>query len=841
MLCVYDLRRLLPLPARLVAFALLTWLWCAPEAHPAETHDLKFLEQLRQRRLFQLAADFCQERLDDQELPEADRATFVIELARCRAGQAINASPRERDAYWDAAATVLSDFTRRYPAHPRRFLIQMQEALLALARGELARQEAEVGADVATALNNARTQLREAARRLEELEKDLQREIPRRLNTRPNAGELSADELSSLVDNVRYQLARTYRNQALCYPPASSDRVSALTQAINFLNQVRQSVGEDGPLSWSCRLELAGCYRLLEKHAEAASQLTEFERKHAPPNIVLEARAEQARQALAVGNLERALSALSAGRTLGGVTSPELDLAHLEVYIASWKAAESKNQQNDAAAWRTKAVAMTRVIEETHGPYWRRRADSLLTGFAAASADEAGVEILVRTARDHYLRKRFDEAVQSYDAAARQAQANGDKEQAFDLFYKAAAIEHERKNRSEAARRFRELAVAYAEQPLAAQAHLMACFNLAQTAREEPTQLGAYAAALEENIRLWPNEANTARMWLGKLRESQQRWADATKAFRNVAPAHSEYAEAMASAARNALRWLDQEASAKEEHALQAENLATYFERVVVTTRPDMPPARLNAARTAALAAARIRIHHQSARHRDAERVLQTALQFADPPAPWRSEATALLIAAVAGQPERLSEATALLDDLGDASPPLLVEVVRSLASMTESAPAANRSQLAELTLTALDRLAPHVKDLPAPDRIAVEHLRAEALAIAGRLHDAKALYEQLAKQHPHNAAIQEGYGRLLLEFDDPANRQTALRQWRLIGQKSPPRSERWWRAKYYVAKLLNQSGEKEQAAQLIRYLQTVPPGLDDSPLKQEFLELLRP
>jgi hypothetical protein len=47
------------------------------------------------------------------------------------------------------------------------------------------------------------------------------------------------------------------------------------------------------------------------------------------------------------------------------------------------------------------------------------------------------------------------------------------------------------------------------------------------------------------------------------------------------------------------------------------------------------------------------------------------------------------------------------------------------------------------------------------------------------------------------------------------------------------------WQAKYNVALLLFQSGDREQAAQLIRYLKEVPPGLDDSPLKQDFLELL--
>ncbi len=823
----------------MAGFALMLLAWSASGALAVEDHDLRFLESLRQRRLFELAAEFCQEQLADQELTEADRATLTIELARGRAGQALHASRRERDASWQAATEVLSEFARRYPAHPRLFLVHMQEALIALARGELARQEAEVGADAARALDDARTQLREAARRLEELEKALQREIPRRLNSRLAAGELSSEELSSLLDNVRYQLARAYRNQALSYPPGSLDRVSALTRAIDFLNQVRQSVGEGAPLAWSCRLELAACNRLLDKPAEAARQLADLDLPNAPPAVVLDARAEQARQALAADRLDQALSAISQGRTAQGETSPELDFAHLEVYIAHWKAAETKNAQNDAATWRGKAVAMTRLIEETHGPYWRRRAESLLTGSASGSADDADLEILVRTARDHYLRKRFDEAVQSYDTAARQAHAAGDDGQAFDLFYKAAAIEHERQNRREAARRFRDLATAMPENPLAAQTHLLACFNLAQAAREDPTQLDAYAAGLEENIRLWPHDADPARLWLGKLRESQQRWADATAAYRGVAPAHSEYAKAVAGAARAAVRWLDKTTNSEEGPSLAAENLAAYFERIVDETKDGMPPASLAAARTAALAAARIRLQHQAGGHAAAQRVLQSALQLPDPPDDWRAEATALLVAALAGQPRHLPEAMERLDNLGNVSAQSLWEVIQSLASLGGNAPETTRPQLAQLTLAALDRLGPNPAGLPAAERVAAERLRAEAFADAGRADEAQKLYAQLARQHPQDASIQEGYGQLLLDYDDPTSRQAALRQWRLVGQKSQPRSDRWWRAKYHVAWLLYQSGDQEQATQLIRYLQAVPPGLDDSPLKQEFLNLL--
>jgi predicted Zn-dependent protease len=117
--------------------------------------------------------------------------------------------------------------------------------------------------------------------------------------------------------------------------------------------------------------------------------------------------------------------------------------------------------------------------------------------------------------------------------------------------------------------------------------------------------------------------------------------------------------------------------------------------------------------------------------------------------------------------------------------------------------------------------------------------LHAQALVDAGRIEEASSEFQQLAQDHPQDALIQEAYGELLLKSDNSAGREAALRQWRIIAQGTRPRTERWWSAKYNIALLHFQSGDPAQAAQLIRYLQQVPPGLDDSPLKQELLDLL--
>jgi tetratricopeptide (TPR) repeat protein len=806
-----------------------------------EPTDLRFLEGLRQRRLFELASDFCQQQLADPQLSDADRATLTIEFARCRAGQALNAAPREREPLWQEATKLLNDFVARYPNHPRRFLVQVQEALLLLARGELARQEAEVGAESEQARSTAREQIRLAARRLEDLEKELQRAIPGRGNARPGEEDLSSEQLASLLDDVRYQLARAYRNQALTYPAGSADRVNSLMQAVQRLGEVRRSVGEADPLYWPCRVDWLTCHRLLEKMSEAAQQLSEIESSKAPPKTRVEAAAERIRLLLATGRAEQAIQTISQGRMIQGVGSPELDLAHLEAFIALWKSTEAKSEANSAASWRGKAVAMTQKIEELHGPYWRRRADALLTGSAIGAATAGDLEILVRTARDHYLRKRWDEAVQAYDEAARQAQAAGDAPKAFELFYQAAAIEHERQNHVEAARRFRTLATAMPQHSTAAETHLLACFNLAQWARTDPTQLESYASALEEHLSLWPDEANQARLWLGKLRESQKRWDDAVAAYRGVTATHSDYETAVAGAARAWARLRESSEEPSKDRANQREDALRFFERIVFETTSEATATQVAAARTAALAAARLGLQDQTGDQANAERILKKALNLApDAPAVWRTQVRGLLVLALAGQANRTEEAKAMLRDLASESPNELAALIENLATQMRASSPAARAQQAGLALQAIDLLGGAVSQLSPEDQLLVQRARAESLATTGRIKEAKDLYGELTRRHPQDVAIQVGYGELLLNATDAATRDAALRQWRLIAQRSRPRTELWWRAKYNVALLQFRAGEREQAAQLIRYLKEIPPGLENSPLQAEFLALLK-
>ena len=159
----------------------------------------------------------------------------------------------------------------------------MQDALTPLAQGELARQEFEAGALATDQLEPARQALREATALLEALDKELTREIPLRRRTPPRAGELTADELFGLHQDVQQQLARASATGAALAERGSDDRRALLLLAIDTLKRPLAQVADDDPLRPAIQLDLAECQRLLGQPGEAAGLAAALDQKATAP------------------------------------------------------------------------------------------------------------------------------------------------------------------------------------------------------------------------------------------------------------------------------------------------------------------------------------------------------------------------------------------------------------------------------------------------------------------------------------------------------------------------------------------------------------------------------
>ncbi len=806
----------------------------------ASSEDAKFIEGLRQRRVYSLAESYCRGRLADDQLEDRLRSQLTIELIRVASSQAINSPPADRPTIWKKAHDAADEFIIRGRENPRHILVRVQKALTHLAHGQLVRQELEAGAAGSGATETALSELRAAARLLGDIDKELTKEIPLRRRTTDDQ-QLTAEELRSLQNNVQYQLARALRNRALCYPAESVDRIDSLTRVSEQHVELLRRLSDEDPLRWKVRIESVVCQRQLGRFEGARKTLTALVAAVPPIDIQLLARAEAARLELSQDRPKVALSVLAQGRQIGGQASPELDFAHLETYDVFARA--TADDEVESGDWQKKSVAMARLIEHTHGPYWARRANLLLIRSAGSGSGSHDLEILVRVADDFYVKKQHDEAIQAYDKAAQQAQRIRNAEQAFTLYYKAALVEHARRRHAQASDRLRDLALEMKAHPKASDTHLLAAWNTSQLVAKVPASLADYTDLLEEHITTWPGRpsANKARMWLARLREHQRTWTEAIDLYLEVTPDFEQYASAIESAARCSQKHFAELKASGEDTAAQARITAARFEDLIFDDEGKLPATWTDTQRTAALSAGKIRLQFATDDHAAAGKILGAALKSSsDTPKSWQTSVRALLVVALAGQPTRRREAANQLTALAGSSPQQLIEILDGLAAIAKTARTETTAAIARLQLDAISTIAKDGVKLDETRQLHLDRIKAGALAASGQNTDALTLYEELAKQNPRNGQIQEAYAQQLLASTDKRHWEKAINQWRIVDRGSRQHTPRWYQAKYSIALAYFKLGDKKRAAQLIQYLKITPPGLEKTNLKREFELLLQ-
>jgi hypothetical protein len=839
------------------------WLMLASAAFAGQSSDQQFLAGLRERGLFELAETYCLERLQRPDLPEAERADVVIELSRCLAERAVSSPPDQREPLWQRASRVTQDFAQKYPEDPRLPLVRLQQALCHLARGELARQEAQLAADQGALLDEARTHLRVAVGELRELADAVQRQLReqnRSGQVPPSVGPaspfsnrqraLSAEQLTSLQNSIQYELARALRNQAECYASDSPDRANSLTQAVQLLTHLAKLDLAD-PLSWKSRIDLIVSQRLLADYNEARRQLDALWALKPPPPVQLRAQAERIRLALATGQLAEAISVLSQGREIDGQASPELDYAWLETYLAAGRAAADAHDNAKAHQWQAKATEMVERIEQLHGPYWTRRAGMLLSRYVRTLPDGGDLDMQVRGAESSFRSGRLDDALAAYDRAAALAAKEGKSDRAFELGYVAATIEHQRGRHEQALDRYRRLAMAMPDHPQAAEAHLLAIYHAAQIAKQQRQgALDRYIALLQEHLRTWPTgpSADRVRWQWGRVREHRRDWQGAIRMYQAVSPGDAEYLQVAQHVEACYRAWLAEREAAGQPNQSIAGKAADWFESMVTGPQGRMPERWSPLQQFAVLAAARFRLNYTRAGYRQTYDLLSAALRTAsDAPPQWKSAARGLLIVSLAGQ-GRSREAGQLLPQMSLASAEELLSMLEGLERVASGSRPEVRGELAQLQLNAIKLLPADPHALSQAQRQAVEKIRAQALADAGRTEEALHAYQALAEAYPRDGALQEAYARLLLtrvdrastETDRKQSIETALEKWRELEKNSPSQSPRWFLAKYWVARLHFELGNKRQAAKIITLLEVLHPELGGPEMKPQFEELLR-
>lgn len=812
---------------------LLLSLLCMPPAKTeASTADERFVSGLVARRLFSLAELACQDQLARADVTVLEQASWTVELIRVYAQHAANSLPSQRPERWQAAHQTAERFLAEQRKHPRRILVELQDALTYLAQGELARLEASVAVDPEQAFENARETIRQAAQKLESVDKQVTTLMTTRGSRATAPPGLSDNELFSLQNNVRFQLARAFRNQALCYPAESSDRAAALSLAVEQLNATLAQLQPSDSLTLQVYVQLATVYRLLGDLAKAQRALTAPLAESVPVPIQLDAAAELARVMTAAGRPQQAIDELSRMRTKLGATSADLDFAELEAMLTLWTAAADRNDDVLARRWQERVAQAVRQIEQAHGPYWGRRARLGQLAVAGQGMASGDVDILVSSAGELYLKKQYDEAIAAYERAAELARSADDLQKAMEIEYTAALIEQEQKRHVAASRRLRRLALEQATNPQSPSLHLTAVWNIGQAARSDPAAIEHYGELLEEHLNKWPEAetANKARRWLGDLRRSQDDWEGATAAYRGITRDSPLLPDAIVAAGECWNQWLNAQRREGKPTAAILADATEYLDALILGPQRTWPerwsPAQLNAA----LATARLRLDYSQNGLIDAQRVLQAAIPHAPTDdAAWLKEAQSLLVVALAGQAGREEEALHLIQQLGAHSTDHLLELIDSLSQLAENATPETRNQIANVQLAALTQLQSATPQLAADQKLRVDIARATALRTAGKLEEALQVYRQLARLQPDNGSIQIAYADLLLHSDGDQPLTEAISQWQKVARRVRPNTAAWFQARYSIALALykrNRPAQGDQdadwavAARRLRYLE---------------------
>jgi hypothetical protein len=806
----------------------------------ADDH-LSFLAHLRRLQLFDLAEHYCRQELANDDLPNEEQAQLTVELIRTLALHAIHQPPAEREALWNEARSTARQFEQKHPNHPQIELIEVQDALTLLARGELLRQEAEaVGADHAT-LQSAAEHLHAAARALEELRAGLEKTIPERRSQTPHGGALSAQELERLQMNVGLHLAKARRQQALCYDTASRDRKALLLATVDTIEQAVAKLPAEDELAGEMRVLQITCLRELGRFDEAQRLWPLIDTDDQPPAVRRAGLAEAARLLIAADLPQDALTLLDEPRFVPLATgdAPELQLARLEAMLAASQQAAEAKKSEEQARWQRAAAALAQQIDQQHGRAWGRRADQLVTSRLPSDGAAGNVDLLARVADNLYVKQQIDEALAAYDKGASAARAAGDADREFKLRYKAALVEQQRSRFATAAGRFERLAIDLKNHPQAAEAHLLACWNKAQQVRTDSTAGAAYANLLDDHLARFPSAATTdqARFWLGRWRQTQRDWPGAWAAYSALSTSAKELSAAIPLAAQCARHMHSAEAAgdASTTPAPPPQAVAQFFTQIA-----QADDAAAEARQAAALVAAQWLLEQGGTGPPQATSLLSEALsQWAEAPEAWRNEASALLVAALASQPERRAEAEQQLERVGR-DPTQLLSLLDRLAAVSQQLHREQRDELAALQLKVIDRITPSSAKLSPSQQQQLALLHAETLAAAGEREQALAKFAPLVEAHPNRGDVQETYAALLAAGTDRPSREAALVKWRQVAAKSKPRSERWWRAKYAVASLQKELGDAAAAATLCRYLLETPPGIADAQWKARFTALLQ-
>ena len=796
---------------------------------PDADQSIRMIRGLKDRRLFDLADKYGLAQLESETIQRIDKASILNELIRAKVVQAASLTGTPRAETWSQAHALVDDFLKSDQQHPRKLLVQVQDALTFYSNGNLIAQEIAAEIQSTDKRANALQEFRRAKKLFGTVDSDINRQLPIARSKTPAPGELNADELVNLQNNVRFQLARVDLARAEMFEVDDKlNRVDALQQVLARLDELSRQTNSDVPLWWQAQATRVHCLRLMNRYDQATSAL-----KNLPD---MELTDEINRMLLTQQILIAAETGKSSNDLLDSVkvlprSDPQLSLAVLQWLMASAaqsQGAARKQFQQQAAQWVGR-------IENQHGAYWGRRAEILLVGSiepadpTTSNVAEGDFQILIRQADNAFRKGNFSDAGRAYDKAAGIAQASGNAKDTVYLTVRQAQCYENNKDHGSAANELFEVAKEFPQQTNTAAVHLRGCWNFAKILNNNSERKNEFVVHLKRQAELWPLDepSNQARLWLGDHYQNEKQWESAIQAYLSVAPESSKSLTAAEQISASIKRW------SKNKNSGDRRMIAEKIDGLVgIRFKPSSKVTWSDTERTLLLDWLDAGLVRGSLSAEDGLALLETASTgVGEEQGQWLQLAKVREFVFKMKQGSAEPELAQAVGKLPKSSARLKTMILLIDDSLTVE----EKTRYAQAMTLISDRA---LSDPGIAQDFSFWQLRkAESSLSSGRAEEVVSDLESLASQNPKSLEIQLAYCRVLSQL--PPKSAEAMKQWRKLAAKVKPGTDAWYESKFNVVKLMIADGKLEEAKKLVEYLKATTPAWSASNWNDKFVEIL--
>ena len=822
----------------LSAVLLLWWSVIVPAAEdPSRRND--YFTGLRQRGLFSLAESVCLEELARDDLDGGDRLEFTLQLSRTLGEHAqVTAGDEQRDL-WSRARGVLEDFQASYPRHPGSIRIDVQIALVPLARGAYLARIADLAPYDRRRRGEALETLREGIDRLAASQRrldstDRQNEPPGRV----------------LLATTRWRLARAHLDRARLMAPGTPDRAADLLAAEKALKQMSPTtLGEE----------------LKRARSRLRAQVARRQADFAKARKILEVAGFENDDRLLAERVwidrdddKSAVALAMLDRRFGRPRPPSDELQYLRQACLNrlWQEALAGGHRKEADSLWSRLVDQARRTAEAADAYWatRSRQDAMLT----ASIRTLGPVLARSRARaiGLYQAGRTDEALDAFASAIAEANRVDHKELAIELAFIRGSVLVKARRFKESAKAFHLLADRRPLHERSAAAHLLWAWSLGQIFQQQPRddRRLTYRRSLVAHRRLHATDPSTheATWLLAQLEQADRQTSRARELWAAIPATHARGAAArvlIAASYETELAAMDRGDPATIRKLARAIVVLDRF----VAELPKSPRRWSVPQADIAVRLARLRLQKQRPDFRHVDALLQDILKRGplieqprqansgkDRPdseaVAVRNSARQLRILSLAGQ-GRLGEARQLVRESAR-HPAELLTLLDGLDRIIVNTRPAGRRRLGELQLQAALDLDSQRATLDEPTAARLDRCLAQAYVATGRSFHAVQLYERLVKANPRDGPLRVRLANIRLTIGTKKQLEIALSDWQSAERLVPAGQDDWMRIRLGRLKTLRQSGRVGECRKLLRVTRLLYPKAGTAAVRIELQEL---